>query len=225
MSEVRRYVPILIGGMALIVASCRDSVSPPGEATDFQRLGDRTFSIRSGVADDANAVTQTFVIERDGNVVRLGEFTLSFDPDAVCALDSGYGEGFWRQDCAPIGRDFEVTAKLFIADGRNYVEFSPDIRFNPDRNVTVGVMRPEIVGAHLNKKQQRQYDVWYTKRIGNSRLFVDESWRDPALRTHFNTSTGLVWRRIEHFSGYVIHVGYCTDNSMDPSCSTGQQRQ
>jgi hypothetical protein len=203
--------------MALIVASCRDNVSPSGEPTELQRLGDQSFSIRA-LPDDGNVVTQTFVIEREGNVVRLGEFTLSFGPDAVCALDSGYGEGFWRQPCAPIGEDFEVTAKLFVSDGRSFIEFAPDIRFNPAQSVTIAVVRPEIIGEHLNKRKQRQYDVWYTKRIGRTRLFVDESWRDPRLQTHFNTTTGLVWRRIEHFSGFVIHTGTCTDNAVDPTC-------
>jgi hypothetical protein len=222
MSELRRYVPILIAGGALIAAACVDTASPTPEATSFTRLSDRSFSILAG-AEDANAQTQTFVIEREGNTVRVGEFTLRFDPDAVCALDSGYGDDFWQQHCAPLGHDLEITATIFTANDRSYVEFSPDIRFNPDRDVTISVVRTEIIGVHLTKKEQLDYDLWYTKRVGNTRLFVDESWRDPELLTQFNTETGRVWREIRHFSGIVIHVGYCTDNPDDASCAGGNQ--
>lgn len=210
--------------MALIVASCRDTVSPAGEATTFTPLGDRSYSIRVGLIDDDNALTEKFVIEPGGTKVRVGEFTLKFDPDAVCALDSGYGEGVWKNHCEPLGRDIEITAKLFVSGVQSFVEFSPDIRFNPDRDVTVSVMRPEIIGVRLDKKKRQEYDMWYTKRIGNARLFIDESWRDPDLRTRFNTETGRVWRKIQHFSGFVIHVGYCSENPNDLSCAGGGQQ-
>jgi hypothetical protein len=45
MSDMRRYVPIVIAGGARIAAACRNTVSRPAEATSFSRLGDRSFSI------------------------------------------------------------------------------------------------------------------------------------------------------------------------------------
>ena len=216
---MRRYVPILIAGIALIVAGCSDTTSPANPVA-LKRVGDQSYSVRGdGRPAESDAISTTFIIKAAGNQVRLGEFTLTFDPGAVCALTSGYGEAYWNQDCRPHGRDLRMTAKIFTSNNKSYVEFYPDIRFDPAKNVVVSVMRPEII-HDLSKREMRVYDLWYTKRKGNDRVFVDEAWNDEAMRTQYDSQTGRVWRRIRHFSGYVVHVGNCTNNSTDSSCNS-----
>jgi hypothetical protein len=218
---MRRYVPLLVAGVALIATACRDSVAPINQATEFESLGDRSYSLLSDPVNDANAQTTTFIIEAEGNTVRVGEFTLSFGPNAVCDSDSGYGEAFWRLPCESLGEDIQITAKVFTSGGKSYVSFYPDIRFNPEVNVYIAVSRPEIIGQRLTRKERRDYDIWYSRRVGRSTLFIDEAWNDPELATHFNTRTGSIWREIRHFSNWLTRVGMCTDNPTDAACSSG----
>jgi hypothetical protein len=53
MSDMRRYVPIVIAGGARIAAACCDTVSRPAEATSFSRRSDRSLSILA-IADAAS---------------------------------------------------------------------------------------------------------------------------------------------------------------------------
>jgi hypothetical protein len=215
---MRRYVPLLVAGVALIATACRDTVAPTTQATEFASLADRSYSLLSDQVDDANAQTLTFIIKAEGNTVRVGEFTLTFGANAVCALDSGYGEALWRLPCESLGEDIEITAKVFSSQGNSYVTFYPDIRFNPEVDVTIAVYRPEIIGGRLTRKERRDYDIWYSRRVGRSTLFIDEAWNDPELGTHFDTRTGRIWREIRHFSNWLTRVGFCTDNPSDASC-------
>ncbi|MEX2154992.1 MAG: hypothetical protein WD825_16735 [Gemmatimonadaceae bacterium] len=195
-------------------------MAPTTEPTALVSFGDRSYSVRAEPYEEDSSVEIPFVIKASGGRVRVGEFTLDFGPDAVCdPATSGYGEGFWKQPCTAVGADFNVTAKVFTSQGKSFVDFYPDIRFNPATQVIASAVRIEIIGERMTKKKQRLYDIWYTKRTGKDRLYIDEAWNDPDLRTFFDTTNGRVWRQIRHFSGIVIHVGYCTEFPDDPSCT------
>ncbi|MEX2154993.1 MAG: hypothetical protein WD825_16740 [Gemmatimonadaceae bacterium] len=220
MSEIRRYVPVLIGGMALIAAGCRDMVAPASGPTALVRLGDRSYSALVSDNEGADAVEVLFDIPAAGGSVRVGEFTVTFDANSVCdPSTSGYGPELWLSDCQTLDTDFPIRARFFTADGKSHVEFLPDIRFHPERNVTVTVVRPEVIAVDSTQALDA-FEVWYTVRIEDTRYFIDEAWYDPSLVTQVNTETGQVRRRVRHFSGIVIHVGYCTDFPDDPACTT-----
>jgi hypothetical protein len=224
---MRRYVPLLIAGAALIGAACRDTVAPARsqEASDLSYLGDRSFASSIALYDVSAAVEKKFWIQPAGNTERLGEFSIKFDANAVCdPVTSGYGSAYWRKSCTPLGQPIEITARIFRSGDKSFLEFKPDIRFNPDVDVVVSATRKEIIGHRLTLRMILKYGIWYTKELDGTRLFVDEAWGDPELITHFNTLTGRVWREIRHFSGIVIHVGSCTDEPEAEGCGgVGQE--
>ncbi len=216
MNATRRFVPFLIAGSALIAAACRDSsVAPVADApstTSLTLLEDQSFSRLVARTDGANARTLNFTFTRAAGSVQLGEFALAWDANSVCdPATAGYGYAFWKKDCAASPADIPMTVTLWNDGERTYAEFYPDIRFSPEKDVTLTVKRPQIVGKKVTPKIVRTYSIMYTHRIGDTRYFVDEAWYDPEQRSHFNTATGDVWREIRHFSGFVIRTGAESD--------------
>lgn len=219
---MRRYVPLLVAGSALVVAGCRDAIAPTRSETPETQIalvGDQSFSSIIGATDGAGALPITFEIGPGAGSARIGQFTLEYGANAVCDPEtSGYGPNFFKKSCTPLGKSITITAKFWTEGGRHYTDFSPDIRFNPATDVTVSVSLPEIIGKRLKRHEMLKYGIFYVRQIGNTRLFIDEAWGDPDLRTHFDTNNGVVWRKVRHFSGYVIRWGYCEENPDDPEC-------
>jgi hypothetical protein len=216
---MRRFVPLLIAGIALIVSGCRDTVAPPSSEplATLVPVEDLSFSRIVSNADGANATEIRFTFSRAAGSTKLGEFKLTWEENSVCERDnSGYGWEFFRKACQAENEDIEMTAKIWTEDGRTYVDFYPDIRFSPDKNVMLSVVRDEIVGRRLNTRLKLKYNIYYTHRIGDTRYYIDEAWFDPEQRTHFNTTTGEVWREIRHFSGFVIRTGYDEQPPVEP---------
>src|SRR5688572_5300822 len=208
---MRRYVPLLIAGIALIVTGCRDTMAPRSSEplATLVPLENLSFSRIVSSSEGSNAAEIRFTFSRAAGSAQLGEFTLTWEENSVCERDnSGYGWEFFRNACQAENEDVEMTARVWTEDGRTYVDFYPDIRFSPDKNVTLQVTRNEIVGRQLTLPLKLKYNIYYTQRIGDTRFFIDEAWFDPEQRTHFNTESGLVWREIRHFSGFVIRTGY-----------------
>lgn len=207
---MRRYVPLLIAGIALIVSGCRDTVAPPRSAplATLVPVKDMSFSHLVTTTEGANASEIKFSFTRSAGRTQLGDFTLTWEENSVCERDnSGYGWDFFWKPCEAENEDVEMTARVWTADGRTYVDFYPDIRFSPDRNVTLSAIRPELVGRSLTLSLMLKYSIYYTYRLGDTRYFIDEAWFDPEQRTRFNTLTGEVSREIRHFSGFVIRTG------------------
>jgi hypothetical protein len=207
---MRRYVPLLIAGIALIVSGCRDTVAPPQSAplATLVPVRDMSFSSLVSSSEGANANEVKFTFTRAAGRVRLGDFTLTWEDNSVCERDSsGYGWDFFWKPCQAENEDVEMTARIFTSDGRTYVDFHPDIRFSPSRNVVLSAVRSELVNRSLTFSLMLKYSIYYTYRLGDTRYFIDEAWFDPEQRTRFNTLTGQVSREIRHFSGFVIRTG------------------
>lgn len=207
---MRRYVPLLIAGIALIVSGCRDTMAPRSSEplATLVPVKDLSFSSIVSSSEGSNAAEIKFSFSRAAGSAQLGEFTLSWEDNSVCERDnSGYGYAYFRLPCQAENDDVAMTARIWTEDGRTYVDFYPDIRFSPSKNVTLSVNRPEIVGRTLDLMAMLKYNIYYTYRLGDTRFFLDEAWFDPEQRTHFNTTTGSVWREIRHFSGFVIRTG------------------
>ena len=207
---MRRYVPLLIAGIALIVSGCRDTVSPPRSAplATLVPAKDLSFSSLVSSTEGVGASEMKFTISRAAGSTKLGEFTLTWEENSVCERDnSGYGFAVFRTACQSENEDVDMTARIWTENGRAYVDFYPDIRFSPAKNVMLSVRRPEIVGRPLTLLTMLKFNIYYTYRLGDTRHFIDEAWFDPEQRTQFNTTTGDVWREIRHFSGFVIRTG------------------
>jgi hypothetical protein len=218
---MRRYLPLLIAGAALIAAACSDTVAPKQPTTvaatiaklgggpgSFANLWDSTLA-------EENADTVTFTIDPQGGSARIGDFRLEYEANSVCNPEtSGYGAEYWQQSCETLTAPITIKGKFWFQDGKAYADFSPNIRFSPDKQVYLWLKRP----AALSPSQFQNFNVFYTTIVGDMRYYIDEAQSDESMQTQVDEE-GRARRLIRHFSGYVILGGEpCDDTAGDPSC-------
>jgi hypothetical protein len=202
----------------MLAAACSDSIAPTpsasGSALELSRSGVAAAKKKHPPA--GTVYTEHFLIPAAGGTVHVGEFTLDFPSNSVCnPLTSGYGKKSWDEPCETLSADFAITATYWYENGESVIEFSPDIRFDPSKTVTIATNRPALIG----KNGLGEYQLFYWTRSLHGRQKHDEASFDHSLRTYFNPATGDVFRRIQHFSGISISLGtWCDDTVGDPDC-------
>ena len=229
---MRRYVPLLIAGSAFIAAACRDAIAPTRSTTakDLPTLtalkgGFSTFAEIANDSAENNAQIITFKLKANGGRAHVGKFTIEYPANAVCdPATSGYGPDTWDTPCTTLNEDFTVTAKVWVYEGRSHADFSPDIRFDPSKDVYVSSVVPGIMGQSDTAATRGQFSIWYTRRDGDTRYYINDAATDSRLETGFDFSQGKVRRKVQHFSGYFVQWGtiWCEDGSdtNDPACYT-----
>lgn len=231
---MRRYVPLLIAGAALIAAACRDAISPSGSSSKTTSAitalssGQYVSSERANPRAEAKGNSSTFTLSPFGGFVRLGAFVLSYPANAVCDPNrSGYGPTEWNKPCPTLGRPITIRVKTWVQDGVAYSDFDPNIRFDPAKRVSLTTFVTDLRDKTLTEQLRSAYAIGYTTSDGTTRFFYDEAASDPAMATYFwlktdGTASGFATRRIYHFSGYYVRSGkYCDELSLDPECSGG----
>ena len=100
-----------------------------------------------------------------------------------------------------------MHATLSLASGGLAIDFSPDLRFSPNSQVTIStdVFAPLLRGEQelLRRSIPKQLSflaISYAPSL--SATSVKDYKADPSLITHVNLITGQIWRRVKHFSGY-----------------------
>jgi hypothetical protein len=227
MLPTRRYLPLLIAGAALIAAACRDAITPrqpSAVAANIVKLGggpQSWASLWDSTLAYENADTVSFTIDPAGGTSRIGDFRLEYEANSVCDPEtSGYGPDTWLQPCTTIDTAITMHGKFWFENGRAYAEFSPNIRFAPDKQVYLWLKRPKALSdsAFVN------YNVFFTTVVGDTRYYIDEAYSDSTMQTMI-LEDGTVRRRIRHFSGYNIFSGEpCDDTVGDPDCVDGFQQ-
>ena len=135
-----------------------------------------------------------------------GAHNLSMPAGAVCdPLLSGYGAGTWDQGCVAALLPINFTAKAWrTPEGRPVVTFTPDVRFVPGKVVTLRLLDKKAA------ETGRGDIVWCPT---GATTCVNESATDPSLAPTYHPSNGQVSRRLKHFSGYQIILGFSDDGS------------
>lgn len=142
----------------------------------------------------------TFRVDNSvGIVERIGDHVVSIPAGAICDMEtSGYGPTYWDAPCDPLLGSVVITASVLEdADGQPYIDFQPNMRFAPDKDVVLFL--------------RQGYNSAKTKlilRYCDANLnCVDESDSDNALRPFRVNNTPVLGRRIKHFTGYMIGSG------------------
>jgi hypothetical protein len=147
--------------------------------------------------------TYTFTVDpRQDQTLNVGANILSLPANSVCRLaTSSYGMGHWDEPCAPETATVTITA---IVKGANSshpsIDFYPAMRFNPRNDVELYFYVPK--GVRVAKDEFLMKYCFDDKH--NKKSCVDESLDDASLATHTDRRTKMVFRRIKHFSGYII---------------------
>jgi hypothetical protein len=191
----------MLATASLLLAACAGEATAPAAPIHASQERTSPFAPTSaqralvGATDGVYSVT--FDPTRDQSF-SLGPNHLDIPRNSVCDLaGSGYGAEFWDQKCSP--ERGPVTISVTISDAQSdhpRIDFQPAMRFNPATNVEL-----YIYAKHVSKADADNFVMQYCGEGGEC---VDESLLDNELQTYIDKKASVVFRRIKHFSGYVV---------------------
>ncbi len=196
-------VPLLttVATASLLLAGCAGDATSPSAAQPKTLSAMRTSPFVPtdaqralvGVADG----TYSFTIDpSQAQSLQLGASHLDIPANSVCDLaTSSYGVGTWNDACSHQTEPFTITAVVRnAATDHPSVEFQPALRFDPASNVDL----------YMYVTDQATLDNTRLLYYCNETGCVDESQSDADLRSNVDVENKVVFRRIKHFSGYVV---------------------
>lgn len=196
-----------------VTTACNTDAVGPRDTAAGQKLTSlpprRLNSTSTTVGDTTYA---SFTLNGNGGtwVLVAGEHKLVFGNGLASVCDpatSSYGPGTWDAPCAPATQPITVTAKIWTnALGRSQIDFSPALRFvptdDPKAQVTLQMYDKNAAASAL--------DVHVNYCALSPLSCADEALADPSLAATRGTN-GFINRRLKHFSGYVIALGFSDD--------------
>lgn len=222
---MRGFLRIVIAGAAIAAAGCSDWATAPGNDRSIAP-SDRPSLDYDGAELFGGFRSVTFTLTSAGGSFSIGDlYTLNVPAGAVCNLESSYGPATWDSPCDLLadGESIPVTATYGFSYGAPVVDFSPDLRFSPDVSVTLSTdLYAQILTTFRgyfegNLWALRYFGINYTSDLGATST-VDAA-TDSSVITHINLQSGVVWRRVKHFSGYNVASGKaCEVSEGDPDC-------
>jgi hypothetical protein len=227
---MRVTLQTLIASVAVAaVVGCSDSATSPRDASTraLSPGGVPTLDFSTSLLF-SNYRTATFTVSDDGGKFSIGDglYTIVFPSNSVCdPATSSYGPGTWDLPCQTLqdGQSVTITATYGFTKNGLSVDFSPALRFNPSTEVRIstGIYAPVLTTFSsyfaANPSALHFLGIYYAPDL-NSDGTTDAAF-DYSLITHVNLTTGLVWRRVKHFSGYSVTTGLPCDPSPDnPDC-------
>jgi hypothetical protein len=140
-------------------------------------------------------IAQSFFLGA-GNSVR-------FPAGSVCDPSSSYGTSEWDNACTPATAPITIQASAWLDSlGHPRVDFENHLRFVPSSDALQWVTLAFTDNAAA---QNPSSDILYCTTAYSA--CVSELTGDATLVTVKNPVTGLVTRRIKHFSGYLMGSG------------------
>jgi hypothetical protein len=190
--------------LVAITAACADSsVAPlsdqaevlPGGAPQLKIFIDR-------MADDSSSAD--FTVTSSGGFFRMGRHGIVFPRNAICdPATSRYDRASWDAPCKVLRESIRIHAELRVQDGREWVDFSPELRFKPSRDPSNWVWI--YMHTRAAARGDESLNILWSPAIGAPG--IDESLDDPSQRTYVTPDGAYAYRRIKHFSGYNVTSG------------------
>jgi hypothetical protein len=184
--------------MGALLAGCAgESTRPSALQTSLQRTSPFAPTAAQKALVGVSDGTYTFVIDpSQDQSLELGASHLDIPANAVCDLaTSSYGVDHWDESCAAQTDTFTITAVVRnAATDHPSVDFEPALRFSPDKNVAL----------YLYVTNDATLDASRVVKYCNADGCIDESLTDSSLASSVDLENRVVFRRIKHFSGYVV---------------------
>ena len=152
-----------------------------------------------------NGTSADITVNPAGGFFTLGKHSIRFPKHSICALNSSYGPTEWDKPCHPALGPVSFHVEIVSLDGREWLDFTPAVRFVPTTRVSDYVMLYMRVDNISNDLTEDDMQILWSPAIGVPG--IDESVTDSTLRTKINWGAGVLQRRIKHFSGYSVHDG------------------
>jgi hypothetical protein len=176
---------------AFLLAACAGDVTTP---TATKLAPTHVTKALVGAVDGV----YTFTVDPNSSqTVSFGKSYVSFPAGSICALGtSSYGPSTWNDSCVAETGPVTITATVRNAQTNNpSVDFEPAMRFSPATTVQL----------YLYVTNAATLSNMTVMRYCSATGCVDESITDASLQTSIDATQGLVFRRIKHFSGYVVN--------------------
>jgi hypothetical protein len=194
---------ILVALVAMTAACADSSIAPTSEQAEVLPGGaPRPNIIVNQMAEDESSAD--FTVTPSGGFFRMGKHGIVFPRNVICdPATSSYGREFWDEECDVLRGPIRIHAELRVQDGREWVDFSPELRFKPSRSPLGWVW----IYMHTDAAvlPDRSLVILWSPAIGVPG--IDESLDDATLRTFVSPWSGYAYRRIKHFSGYNVTSG------------------
>ena len=193
------------------MAACSSDLPSAPMAASVAEVEAPSFA-KGGAA--TSVVDRTVVIAVDTRVSRSysigGQSWVYIPAGAICTDDSGYGPELWDTPCERATGIIEIPVSVRSEAGRPVAEFHKDVRFAPAAHWSGWVILGLKIQGNLNRNLG--YGILY--RPTGSRTWIDESQDDRTL-TAWRAPGNVIARRLKHFSGYNVSLGF--DEQQDPS--------
>lgn len=210
-SRVPLYTMLAAAG-TLLVGCAGEATAPIAQESSSQQLASPfqpTAAQKSlvGVTDGVYSFT---VDPSEDQSITLGANRLELPANSICRLTgSGYGPKYWDDDCKPERKPVTITAIVKdAATDHPSIDFYPAMRFNPDTDVSLYIYVPTGINEFAKK--------WVMMYCNERGKCIDEARGDRDLKTFVDRDADVVFRRIKHFSGYVVaERGFADDAFLD----------
>ena len=211
--RISKALPLL--ALATItLAACSDTGSAPAAPeTSLRPAGPRMTLATTTVT------TAVLYPQYDNVYVSIEGPRMYIPANSICQLGtSGYGPSTWDLPCTPATNPIVFTIKSTVdASGKARIDVMPDVRFSPSKTVLVDF---------ANAQAATSFSALINYCPTGALACIDESKTDASLKTYTNPSTGRVYRRIKHFSGYHVVFGNdCGENSFGCENEGGWDRE
>jgi hypothetical protein len=202
-----RYLLLAMSGVVVASSACSTDATSPLPLAAPESAGLSKGGLPDGKAKPVDGTTDddssTYVIQVDprrDNYLQFGAHSLWLPAHSICdPATSSYGMGTWDLECSPLTKKITITAKVRSASGGlPRIDFEPALRFNPRRTVYLNLT---VKGRQA--QQAVAMGILYCPTSA-AKFCVDESLTDPSLVTVLDRPDKLVYRRIKHFSGYLV---------------------
>ncbi len=149
----------------------------------------------------------TFTVQpRTDALLNIGGTSRLYVPaDGICSLvGSGYGPTTWDAPCTPTNVPVVITVKSTGAGGATpRLEFQPALRFNPKKSVTLFMF-----GKNVTRAEAASWAILYCPASAPGGTCINEADKDRSLTSYVDPTSSVVFRRIKHFSDFLLTSGY-----------------
>ena len=195
--RISTFAALALAGVLL--AACAGESTRPSALQKTSQLATSPFSPTGAQKALVGVSDGSYSFEIDPSQdqsLSLGASHLDIPANAVCDLaTSSYGAAHWNEDCSAQTETFTITAVVRnAATDHPSIDFQPALRFSPDKNVNL----------YLYVTDQATLDATRFVEYCSASGCVNESIADPSLASSVDLEHRVVFRRIKHFSGYMV---------------------
>ena len=194
---------LTLGIAILATAACTDHpVSPTADRSNRIRIP--SLDIFPTYAPDS--MSADIIVTPTGGTFVLGVHSIVFPANSICDPSSSYGVSEWDAPCVAADTNLNFHVELRRdSTGRSWMDFTPSVRFVPSEDADQWVVLFMNIRENSNDVAEKMPPILWASAIGAAG--VDEAVSDSTLRTYQIPETGIIYRRIKHFSGYQSGIG------------------